>query len=79
MIKVLIISLSLMFSLNSYCDVDPFEDINLITHKFNTKVDENFASPIAEAYVSIMPDKLETGVSNFVANYEDVNIGLNNL
>jgi phospholipid-binding lipoprotein MlaA len=26
-----------------------------------------------------MPDKLETGVSNFVANYEDVNIGINNL
>ena len=79
MIKIFIISLSLMFSLNAYCDVDPFEDINLITHNFNAKIDENFSAPIAKVYVNIMPDKLETGVSNFVANYEDVNIGLNNL
>ena len=26
-----------------------------------------------------MPDKLELGVSNFVANYEDINNGLNNI
>ena len=79
MIKILIISFSLVFSLNAYSDVDPFEDINLITHNFNAKIDENFSAPIAKVYVNIMPDKLETGVSNFVANYEDVNIGLNNL
>jgi len=42
-------------------------------------VDKNFAYPLAKAYVNVMPDKLETGVSNFVANYEDVNIGINNL
>ena len=79
MIKILIISAGLVFSISAYGEVDPFEDINLITHKFNTKIDENFAVPIAEAYVNLMPDKLEIGVSNFVANYEDVNIGLNNL
>ena len=79
MIKILIISAGLVFSISAYGEVDPFEDINLITHKFNTKIDENFAAPIAEIYVKIMPDKLETAVSNFVANYEDVNIGLNNL
>ena len=79
MIKILIISFSLVLSLNAYSDVDPFEDINLITHNFNAKIDENFSAPIAKVYVKIMPDKLETGVSNFVANYEDVNIGLNNL
>ena len=63
-----------MFSLNAYCDVDPFEDINLRTHNFNAKIDKNFAVPIARGYVNVMPDKLEIGVSNFVANYEDVNI-----
>ena len=79
MIKILIISAGLVFSLSAYGEVDPFEDINQVTHKFNTKIDESFAAPIAEIYVKIMPDKLEIGVSNFVANYEDVNIGLNNL
>jgi phospholipid-binding lipoprotein MlaA len=79
MIKVFILSLSLMSSLNIYSNADPFEDINQVTHKFNAKIDENFAVPIARAYVNVMPDKLEIGVSNFVANYEDVNIGLNNL
>ena len=42
-------------------------------------MDKTFAYPLAKAYVNVMPDKLETGVSNFVANYEDVNIGINNL
>ena len=79
MIKILIISAGLVFSISAYGEVDPFEDINLITHKFNTKIDENIATPIAEIYVKITPDKLEAAVSNFVANYEDVNIGLNNL
>ena len=49
MIKILIISFSLVFSLNAYSDVDPFEDINLITHNFNAKIDKNFSAPIAEA------------------------------
>ena len=42
-------------------------------------MDKTFAYPLAKAHVNVMPDKLETGVSNFVANYEDVNIGINNL
>ncbi len=79
MIKILLISAGLVFSISAYGEVDPFEGINQVTHKFNTKIDENFAVPIAEVYVNVMPDKLEIGVSNFVANYEDVNIGLNNL
>jgi phospholipid-binding lipoprotein MlaA len=79
MIKVFILSVSLMLSLSVYSNVDPFEDINQVTHKFNVKIDENFAVPIAEVYVNVMPDKLEIGVSNFVANYEDVNVGINNL
>jgi phospholipid-binding lipoprotein MlaA len=79
MIKILLISAGLVFSISAYGEVDPFEDINQVTHKFNTKIDESFAVPIAGIYVNIMPDKLEIGVSNFVANYEDVNIGLNNL
>tara|TARA_B110000196_G_scaffold3082_1_gene2726 strand:- start:768 stop:1472 length:705 start_codon:yes stop_codon:yes gene_type:complete len=79
MIKVFILSVSLMLSLSVYSNVDPFEDINQVTHKFNAKIDENFAIPIAEVYVNVMPDKLEIGVSNFVANYEDVNVGINNL
>ena len=79
MIKVFILSVSLMLSLSVYSNVDPFEDINQVTHKFNAKIDENFAVPIAEVYVNVMPDKLEIGVSNFVANYEDVNVGINSL
>ena len=68
-----------MLSLSVYSNVDPFEDINQVTHKFNAKIDKHFAVPIAEVYVNVMPDKLEIGVSNFVANYEDVNVGINNL
>ena len=70
---------SLFFSLVIHSQNDPFEEINQITHKINNGVDKTFAYPLATAYVNVMPDKLETGVSNFVANYEDVNIGINNL
>ena len=74
-----LIFFSVFFSLAIYSQNDPFEEINQITHKINNEVDKNFAYPLAKAYVNVMPDKLETGVSNFVANYEDVNIGINNL
>ena len=74
-----LIFFSVFFSLTIYSQNDPFEEINQITHNINDEVDKNFALPLAKAYVNVMPDKLETGVSNFVANYEDVNIGINNL
>jgi len=77
--RFILIFLSIFFSLAIYSQNDPFEEINQITHKINDEVDKNFAYPLAKAYVNVMPDKLETGVSNFVANYEDVNIGINNL
>ena len=79
MIKLLLIFISLIFSISVHSEVDPFENINQITHKINDTLDEEFASPIARAYVNFMPDKLELGVSNFVANYEDINNGLNNI
>ena len=74
-----LIFFSLFFSLAIHSQNDPFEEINKITHKMNDEVDKTFAYPLAKAYVNVMPDKIETGVSNFVANYEDVNIGINNL
>ena len=79
MIKLLLIFISLIFSISVHSEVDPFENINQVTHKINDTLDEEFASPIARAYVNFMPDKLELGVSNFVANYEDINNGLNNI
>ena len=78
MIKYFLFTISLLFSFNVHSEIDPFENINQITHKINNQLDEAFAAPVARAYVNFMPDKLEIGVSNFVANYEDVNIGINN-
>ena len=78
MIKYFLFTISLLFSFNAHSEIDPFENINQITHKANNQLDEAFAAPVARAYVNFMPDKLEIGVSNFVANYEDVNIGINN-
>ena len=79
MIKYFLFTISLLFSFYVHSENDPFEDINQVTHKINNQLDETFAAPVAKAYVNFMPDKLEIGVSNFVANYEDVNIGINNL
>ena len=79
MIKRLTFLFILSLSASAYAQNDPFEEVNLITHSINSQIDQDFAVPIARAYVNFMPDRLEIGVSNFVANYEDINNGINNI
>ena len=43
MIKLLLIFISLIFSISAHSEVDPFENINQVTHKINDTLDEEFA------------------------------------
>lgn len=49
---------------------DPLEGLNRAVHGFNRGFDRAVAGPSAKAYVTILPDPVTTGVSNFSSNLE---------
>ena len=77
--KILIAFFSLLYLPFSFSEVDPFQDLNEKTHNLNRSLDDSFATPIAKFYRKVTPDFIESSVTNFTDNIEDVNIALNNL
>jgi phospholipid-binding lipoprotein MlaA len=57
---------------------DPFEPLNRGVYRFNEKVDEAIARPVATAYRKVVPDEIRNRVRNFFANLADPFIGINN-
>ena len=47
---------------------DPWEGWNRKVHRFNNAVDRTIATPLAKAYVKVVPRPLRLGVSNFFNN-----------
>ena len=58
---------------------DPYENFNRKVYGFNDSVDGYVAKPIADAYKTITPDFMETGVSNFFNNLKNINVVLNDV
>lgn len=58
---------------------DPFESYNRAMFAFNEVFDENLLRPVAETYHDNMPDFIQTGVSNFFSNLDDVLVFFNDL
>jgi phospholipid-binding lipoprotein MlaA len=58
---------------------DPWEGFNRSMYAFNTKLDNAVLKPAAKGYRAITPDPVETGVTNFFANLEEIRIAVNNL
>jgi phospholipid-binding lipoprotein MlaA len=57
---------------------DPFEGFNRGVYRFNDKVDQVVARPVATAYQKVIPGEIRDRVRNFFGNIEDVFIGVNN-
>lgn len=53
-------------------DIDPFEDFNRSTYKFNQTLDEHLLKPTAEVYQKNVPKVAQTSVSNFFGNLSDI-------
>ena len=51
---------------------DPFEGFNRSVYKFNARFDEFVFLPIVNAYETVTPDVVETGVTNFFANIDNI-------
>ncbi|MFT7387609.1 MAG: phospholipid-binding lipoprotein MlaA [Candidatus Endobugula sp.] len=85
--------LPLLFSLLSACAftpegkgqdqyahaIDPYEGFNRKVYGFNNGVDNLLLKPAAQGYRFVMPDVVETGVSNFFSNLLEVRNILNSL
>ena len=57
---------------------DPLEPWNRAVYKFNDKVDQVVARPVASAYRRVVPGGIRDRVRNFFANIADPLIGVNN-
>ena len=57
---------------------DPLEPLNRVVYKFNDKVDQAVARPVATAYRRVVPGEIRDRVRNFFANLADPFIGVNN-
>jgi phospholipid-binding lipoprotein MlaA len=56
---------------------DPWESFNRSIYTFNDAFDKAIARPVAEAYQAVLPDFIETGISNFFGNLGDVVVIVN--
>lgn len=58
---------------------DAFEGFNRSVHNFNESVDKAILKPLAKGYMSIAPEAVEKGVTNFFSNIEDIGVTVNDL
>ena len=57
---------------------DPFESFNRSVFEFNDRLDQSITKPIAQTYVKVTPDLVQTGVRNFFGNLSDMWSTVNN-
>jgi len=62
----------LILSNFTHAQDDPFEEYNRKVWAFNEFLDDKFAKPAAEIYRSVTPDVVETGITNFFRNLNEL-------
>ncbi len=78
---LLLLLLLLPSSYNYASDViaDPLEPINRVIYTFNDKLDIWLLKPIAITYNKVLPKPINTGISNFFSNLNDISVIINDL
>ena len=56
---------------------DTTEDVNRGMYRFSDRVDRAVVVPVAKGYQALMPDFIETGITNFFRNLRDLDSALN--
>lgn len=56
---------------------DPLEGFNRAMFTFNENLDEYVLLPVTRGYKAVTPDMVETGVSNFFSNLNDISVLVN--
>ena len=58
---------------------DPYEGFNRTMYDFNEVVDTYVGEPVSSAYRWVMPNIVQTGISNFFNNTKGINVVLNDV
>lgn len=58
---------------------DPWQGFNRRMYRFNAAVDKNFLLPVTRGYQAVTPNPVEHGISNFFANFLNLNTLLNSV
>jgi phospholipid-binding lipoprotein MlaA len=58
---------------------DPFESFNRSMYTFNDKLDTYALKPIAKGYKAVTPDIVDTGITNFFSNIDDIIVLVNDI
>lgn len=58
---------------------DPWEGFNRSMYQFNDALDRNIARPVAEAYEKVVPEPVNTGITNFFSNLGDITVLVNDM
>jgi phospholipid-binding lipoprotein MlaA len=78
--SLIVLSLSHTVSAaGSNVEVDPWQGFNRSVFEFNETLDMYVAKPVAQGYQAITPQFVDTGISNFFSNLEDVLIVANDV
>lgn len=58
---------------------DPWEGFNRAMYRFNYRFDKYLFLPAVNAYQTVTPDFVETGIHNFLTNFGNINTLLNSI
>ena len=58
---------------------DPFEEINREVWTFNEGVDNRIARPVAEFYEDVVPKSIQSSITNFFSNLDEIDNSINQL
>ena len=80
-ITILLLSISLYgcATTNSLDERDPLEGFNRGVYSFNQTMDDLIFDPIGDLYRAITPDFIESGVTNFFNNLNDLSVIANEI
>jgi len=66
-------------SLTSQEENDPLEYVNRGIYQFNEKADEYILEPAAKGYQYVTPEIVDTSITNFFSNLDDVVVFVNDV
>jgi phospholipid-binding lipoprotein MlaA len=74
-----IVMLSGCASLTSQKENDPLELVNRGVYSFNETADKYVIEPVAKGYQFVTPEIVDTGITNFFSNLNDISVFVNDV
>lgn len=79
-LSLLVVFIFMVMGLRAHAEehnADPWENYNRAVFEFNETLDKYVAKPVAQGYQTVTPQFVDTGITNFFSNLEDVLIVVN--